>query len=566
MKKLFAVILSLGLIMSPVPVVSNAHAGEGGGYAKQILGMANGIMGGSILMKCKMGSSQMSILVYMAGGLVYVAGEILGGKTQGKKQKSQAKDLESLKANMTEGGDYQKAMIKAQIDDEKTTLETIKKRRKWMLATKVVYGIATVLAILELWWSFPYPVGIAKPYEGACQGGTPSHKPMELAIIAAYSSLLSANGDLKGAAMNLAMGALAKFVLKIEIGNTIADKAIGILSTAYGRIAFFGASAILVQVIDSGLAKEEKKSEKRIEDLEKVLAQFEAADNSIDEGSLAGATEYDEGKDDKEKKKKHNLKELGEGLKVAKHCYTNTSKGPDYSEAGCKNPMKLNRPKFDSNMNIPTIVAGANLAADMGQAVANGDTASADVSAGQLASMAGRVDKIQGEMMKRLNDHLKAEGKKPIDINAELARQVTALNEGLNKAEPGSGNFSLADIMGGEAGVSDDVNKGDTNPAADIKSEKVADAVPVGAGGGLDLSGLEEAADEADGLGADGAGNVASLSDSLSEFESNESDISKETGVSIFKQLSNRYFLNYTKIFDRKKVAPPLKEPEPAQP
>ncbi len=39
----------------------------------------------------------------------------------------------------------------------------------------------------------------------------------------------------------------------------------------------------------------------------------------------------------------------------------------------------------------------------------------------------------------------------------------------------------------------------------------------------------------------------------LSDFEATEQDIVKTPETSIFKQVSNRYILNYTKMFDRKK-------------
>lgn len=49
---------------------------------------------------------------------------------------------------------------------------------------------------------------------------------------------------------------------------------------------------------------------------------------------------------------------------------------------------------------------------------------------------------------------------------------------------------------------------------------------------------------------------------SLDEFESTVEDINKKPDVSIFKQLSNRYILNYTKMFDRKKEPEVAEEPK----
>ena len=85
MKKIFSVILSLSFILSPLTYSTKAHA-QGGGYEKMILGMASGVIGGSILLKCKLGGTQPSVLAYLAGGLTYVAAEILTGKGQGKNQ------------------------------------------------------------------------------------------------------------------------------------------------------------------------------------------------------------------------------------------------------------------------------------------------------------------------------------------------------------------------------------------------------------------------------------------------------------------------------------------------
>jgi hypothetical protein len=82
----------------------------------------------------------------------------------------------------------------------------------------------------------------------------------------------------------------------------------------------------------------------------------------------------------------------------------------------------------------------------------------------------------------------------------------------------------------------------------------------------IDLSNIggDEAVGDEAMIDPNANGNVASLDESLNDFESTESDISKDPEVSIFKQVSNRYFLNYTKIFQRKEINPPLAEPAPA--
>lgn len=583
MKKLFAIILSLSLIIGPVPV-ARASGGGAGGIAKQILGIANGIVGSAVITKCKLASTQASILVYMAGSLVFVAAEIAGGKKKNQDSANQAQSLDQMKAGMKEGGDYQMAAIDAQIKNEKSNLEFIEKRRKWMMATKAIYAAATALAVLEIWWSFPPPAGIAKPFEGAC-APDPSHKPIVSTIAMAYSSLMASGGNLKGMAMGMGMQMAVKWVLKeffpkVTIGAEIADKAVGILSTAPGRIAFFAAATALVMMIDSELAKEEKDTKKKIADLEKVKESFKLAsqtDNELAEGSsnnnaAAGNNKTETSDPNDPSKKTYEIKDLAKGTELQKQCFAKIDGAMHYSAEACKSSFKLTRPKFQMNMDLPTLKTVSNLATDMGQSVSDGDMGKADLAAGELASMAGRMDAVKDGLMKKLNDQLKAQGKKPIDVNGELNRQVTALNDALNKQNPGSGNYSLAsmgdmgsmDLKGSEASLAAvDPKAGDVTAVPDAKAPDATGVeVPsatsdVGAisEDALGVANAEEA------LGVLGA---QKLEDNMANFESAEGDISKDSDVSLFKQVSNRYFLNYTKIFQRKEINPPLAEPAPS--
>lgn len=556
-------------------------SGGTGGMAKQILGIANGIVGASVITKCKLASTQASILAYMAGSLVFVAAEVAGGKKRNKDSANQAQSLDQMKAGMKEGGDFQMAAIDAQIKNEKSNLEFIEKRRKWMMATKAIYAAATTLAVLEIWWSFPPPAGIAKPFEGACTPD-PSHKPIVTVIAMAYSSLMAAGGDLKGMAMGMGMQMAIKWVMKeflpkVTIGAEIADKAVGILSTAPGRITFFAAATALVMMIDSELAKEEKDTKKKIADLEKVKESFKLAsqtDNEVTEGSGNNAATGDktETSDPNDPSKKtYEIKGLAKGTELQKQCFAKIDGAMHYSAEACKSSFKLTRPKFEMNMDLPTLKTVANLATDMGQSVSDGDMGKADLAAGELANMAGRMDAVKDGLMKKLNDQLKAQGKKPIDVNGELNRQVTALNDALNKQKPGSGNYSMAslgdmgsmDLKGSEASLAAVDPKAGEVTVPDAKApDATAVEVPSAAS---DVGAISEdalgVANAEEALGVLGA---KKLEDNVANFESAEGDISKDSDVSLFKQVSNRYFLNYTKIFQRKEINPPLAEPAPS--
>lgn len=558
MKKLFAVILSLSLIIGPVPT---AQAGTGA-YAQQILGIANGIMGSNIITKCKLASMQPSLMAYMAGSLVYIFAEIAGGKEQKKNQSSSADSLNSLQQNMAQGGDFQKGVIKAQLNDQKKTLKHIKNRKKWLMAVKVIYGIATILALVEFWRSLPPPAGAGVTDQAACTPNPASDKFLTVALGYAYTGLQGyAGGGIMGSAMAIGSSMVAKkvgeFLFKTEVGAQAADAGVPILGSALGRVGFFAAGTILVQLIDSDLSKEKRDSEDRIAQLEKVLDEMDKLGN--DNTEIAEGDIGSEGEDSNDPSSKtYALKALPKGQVASKSCFSSSSAGVNYSEAGCKNSIKFSKPKIDANLNLPTLTAGVNAAHDLGQAISDGDMAKADVAAGNLAAMAGRIDAIKDQMMKKTNDKLVAEGKKPVDVNAELQRQVDNLNSALNKASVGSGNMSLA--KADEANVSSDSGKTD-GEVQEIQTASTKETVTTPANDGLSFN-----EDDLLGAATDAAGEekLATLSESLNNFESNESDIQKDPAVSIFKQVSNRYFLNYTKLFEkRKRAEPPMAEASP---
>lgn len=579
MKKLFAIILSLGLIMAPIPSVNTAHASGGGGYMKILLGMSNGIVGSTILMKCTMGASQPSLLLYMAGSLVYAAAEILGGKNKQKAVGMNAEQLDQLKATMKEGGDYQRAALEGQLKNEEDNLKHVQKKLQWMNATKIVYTLAAIVAIIEWILHFPPPpagIGILKTDVGGCVPNPATNIPMETAIVAAYSILQAyASSGASGALMAGGMGALKSFAPQIaeklgivKVMDTVQEMTISALNSGLGRAAWFGAAALVVTKLTSELQSEASKIRERISKIKAILAQMSGASNNLAEGSTESTSGAGDGNDkiDPATGKKYAIKSLPKSNEVGKHCFTASGKGMDYSEAGCKSAYKIAKPKMEGQFNIPTISAGTNSTVDMANAIASGDLAAAEVEAGKLTSMAGRIDAIHNELKKKADEQLKKMGKKPLDYNAEVARQVASYNDALNKNNPGSGNFSMAEFESTGVGAASISDSAPVDGAGEVAAAGVNGAPEVAAPG-VDLSKIEDAAAAAgegvlDPNAAD-PNKLASLSDGLNGFESNEGDISKDRDVSIFKQVSNRYFLNYTRLFEKKKVEPPMAEPAP---
>lgn len=594
MKKIFATLLSLSLILGPMPA---AHAG-GGGIAKQILGIANSVVGSTIIVKCAMASMQPSLMVYMAGSLVYVAAEISGGNKQKKQEKKQSKNLDNLKSNMTEGGDYQKGVLQAQLNDEKDKLEVIQGRRKWMMATKAIYATATGLAIYEWIRQFPPPpagIGQGIPDAGACSPNPAANMGVVAAIAVAYSGISGyASNGIMGAAVSVGSGL---FLAQLGIGAQIADMTMTALNNALGRVAVFAAATALVIAVDGELAKEESATKKRISDLEKVNNQFNemsAVDTRIAEGSSnqQGANDGQDGAGAGSTSKRE-LKSLAAvEAPEKKECFSADKTGTKYGEASCSNPIKLTRPSLSPQFSVPTLVAGANTATDIGQAVANGDMASAEIEAAKLAAMAGRINAVKDSMMKKLNDQLKAEGKKPISIEDTLGTQLSAFNKELNKQNPGSGNYTMDDLgigsnsNGGSAAVSPDLAAAGDKKVEEIGNGEAVSGDGTANGSMADFSnlGADAEAAAAAAAAAEAAANADPFGDGNNPFGSGNqfatdlssasrgmngadagNDISTERDRSIFKQVSQRYLLNYTKFFERKNVNPPLMDAQAAQ-
>lgn len=541
MRKLFAIIVSFYLVIAPVKV---AHASDVS-LAAPILGIANGIMGGAIISKCKLSTTQPSMLVYLAGGLAFIASEMIAANRKSQDIDNMSKKLDDLKSSKVEGGEYQKEAIQAQIDNEKSNLEFVEKRRNWMLAIKVIYTVAMAIAIAEMFLQIP---PASKPDVAACSSD-PSHKPIANLFALAYSSLASTN-SIGGMASGIAIGTAVKVLLpKVKIATDTADKGVPILNNSYGRIGFFGATAALAFIIDGELAKQERDFKSNIDKIEKVKETLVNDDNKgleVDKPFAKGDTTKDPSLST------YAVKALAKGTELTKRCISASKSGAanDFSSDACKNPMKLVRPKFDGGFDVPTLKMAANSGIDFAQAIANGDLGRADVEAGNLASMAGRIDKIKDDLLKKANEKLKSQGKKPIDVNGEVNRQVAALNGALMKANLGPAQ--LLQMPSGEAAVS----ASSTPP-----SPEVATTVPGPAAVPVSESSTENSVSEISEPEVI-AEPPGSMEEKLSNLEVDEKDISQESDVSIFKQVSNRYFLNYTKIFEKKTINNPPLESE----
>lgn len=574
MNKFFAFILSLFLVIAPVSSSNKAYASSGGGgagsYAKIILGMANSIVGSTIIMKCTI--SQPSLLIYMAGSLVYVAAELIGGNKKKQDVKSGAKDFENTKNTMKEGGDLQRAALQKQLENEKSNLDHAQKKKTWMTATLAVYAAATAAAVIE--------AIIALTNGGSDLAGcapNPSHIPIQVAISYAYVGLSGyAGSGAVGAALSMAMYHFGpKLLAMIGIGTTAMDLAVTALTSAYGRIAVFLAATILVGVITAGISSEISEIQKKIKKIEEALKQFDNSSNELAEGTGTGngtgaegsSSGSDAGAKDKAKEnvadtktfesnmREAQVNELSSNKLAVRKCFSSASGSMEYSEGGCKKSVVLNRVKLNSELTTPLLDSATNAAMDLGNAVASGDTAAADVQAAKLASMATKLEALKDNYVAKFNDTLKKEGKKPINGNDEVNRQVAAFESALK--EKG--------IL--KANSFDDLDKMLASQAKDktgIDQTKVPKQEVITIGGDNKGKSEEERPKKIDFSVSDmstlseGVKEDPTLSSRLDEFEDSGSEISKDSGRSIFEQVSNRYIHSLPRLLKRRETPTPL--------
>lgn len=544
MNKIFAIIFSLHLILAPVAMAQGSgdqfrdgDSSQGGGagfYASQILGLTTGVLGSSILTTCKLGWTQPSIVIFMGGALTHIIGEIAGGKAQNNFHNAKLSNLKMVEEKLKQGGDLQKEVLETALKDEKETRDFIKKRKNWMIAVSTIYTAAAVMAMIEFILSLPPPpagVGILKPAAGGCFAGPLMGQPWSTLLIGAFSMLSPKGGS--GAVSQYGGMAVAIGMMVPSVGAVVSN----LYSMPIPRSISFGVSSALAITITSGLARRQKVAEENIEKMEKVVAQFknETAPTTEIVENLPGSDENDPTKD-----KEYDYKKLAQGT-VPKTCVSNGAGGMEYSESSCSKVYKIPKANINFDMVMPNLHSANNLAHDMAQAVASGDLDKADLAASGLAALASRLKDDKAIVLGKLNDQLKASGKSPLNFDKSVADQISSMQSSLNNTA-GSQMASLNALE--KAQVSG--TTAPTNSAATTITTAKAPEAPA-----MDMGMSTRPAIEQ--MPVETSAPTASLDESLNQYESTAEDISKKSDVSLFKQVSNRYLLNYTKIFKEKK-------------
>ncbi len=312
-----------------------------------------------------------------------------------------------------------------------------------------------------------------------------------------------------------------------------------------------------------GITSEISEIQKKIKKIEEALKGFDESANEIAEGSSTNAppnvatdpTSNEKDKDNPKvdpsaspdsKLRQGRVNQLSTVKKSPRKCFSSASGSMEYSESGCKKPLVLNRVELNAELTTPLLTSATNAAIDLGNAIASGDSASADVQAANLASMASKLEALKDNYVAKFNERLKKEGKKPIDGNEEVNKQVAAFESEL-KAKGILKANSLAEL---ESMLTSEV-KNKTGPdKIQVPKQEV-----IGVKG--ENKGKEEkfSVDDTSSLSEDVEGS--GLSSRLEEFEEGNSDISKDSSRSIFDQVSNRYIRSLPRLLKRRETPLP---------
>jgi hypothetical protein len=321
--------------------------------------------------------------------------------------------------------------------------------------------------------------------------------------------------------------------------NKVGGKALGRgVNTAPGRVVVFGVFAALADVVRNAFKDRVVRANKNIESIDKAITTWT---NATKGGSVTGGSGGDDPTTNTtlalaNNKSSNYLKRLGSVPKLGK-CFSVSAQVDSNS---CKRVMKFNRGLI--NFRSSFLNGTANQALGMGEAFARDDGAGASTIAAGLGSAANaaRVKAEAKGLIAEANAALMRSGGRAIDFDKQVKAQLASFGkDGLS----GSGSGSASAGSGTRASLDED----------DMESESVSSSVAVSAPGAIGQPAADLAFPIDEGITTEPIVE-AKADQSLDDFESSVQDVAKKDDVSIFKQLSNRYILNYKNIFDTKKA------------
>lgn len=593
---------------------ASQHAGGYDFYLKQILALSTGVIGANIITQCHKGMTVPSIAVYMAGAVANVASELLGSKSQNERHKARMSEIEVsqkfVKENVS-GGEFQKEALNQRLKEEKDTRDYLKDRATWQTAISAIYWTAMGLAIAEQMTGYLSATAAAnaaclaasvgpqaamaagcpatvilgtQAAQAAGPAGNPAprtagmgtcapltfYAPFCIQHLEAYLKFTYGACALQPTDGGASMLSMTKILgMGWQVANTSFGGPEGKMSTVsmvtslltmmvpklsktvaasynfpIARSITFGASAGLSTAVSVGLWHRHGVAKKNVEKLERAVNQF-VRETTETEGFETGT---------KEQLSKNAVvksgaayKSLAKGVET-KSCLQRKGSSYDYSAKACNDALKLKPVHFNYSGVGPDVLSVSGMAADFANATSSGDMAQANLIAGKLAAQAGNMKRFAEKMQEAYNKQL-PKNEKPVEFEKSIESQVASMQASLQKSATGQ-EMDLASMGSTDAKLLDE-QKNDAKVESVTATAPSVPEVPVAPDFDFSLDEVNENVQDE---------QVATISNRLEDFETNENDISKRSDVSIFTQLSNRYLLNYTRIFETKRQ---LKEAAP---
>ena len=566
MKKIFAIIMSFQLILTPVALAQSggynipgteesktgvdAYKTTGNGsleggkqFANSLLMTGSGAFGSCLIFCASNSPINFSHYIFMGGAVVLLAGEIAAAIKQKEAKEESEKQVARMNiANAKPGEeitqeqkDTQLGLLELAKEEEIKNRDALKARMDWMTAAEVVYWLAAAGAATEtVMYALSVYTGYTTPQLYNCVG--PQTQTAIMAIGAAYGALANSGRGVGKVVTGAASVAGFMVMLNILI-TSIAPGLNTSLTWPASRIIIFGVFAALAGVVREGYKNKVETAENNIAKIETAIVEWtsagkEGSETEIDTTAVVAQGDY--GGLNAANKTNKLYKSQVKSFKSGK-CLSSNAKGLEHSANACRKPLKFDRSvvKFDSKF----LNGVANQAFEMSESFAQDDMGGAPLQASALASNAARVKSEALGLIKAANNELVKNGGKGIDFDKEVKAQLASYSKLAEDAatsggmKPSSGNVATLDA------------EKDKKPVAVKPFVAPVAAVPARQMPNLSMG--SEMPESAPG--------PAVTVQTIDDFETTEQDFSKQKDVSIFEQLSHRYFLNYSKVFERKK-------------
>jgi len=515
-------------------------------YFQQFFVLALGTVGSTIITQCPIAFSSPSMWAFILGTATQITSEIFLANelsTRHREGLDKLKMKESKLKNHSKGTLDQLELFKAAKADEEQLRDFISRKIVITYGIMATYVLAGVIALFEQAKYIVAPVTLASGDVGCNPILWPKHevitKIVNTAIAGAFTWAVSSQSQ---GNLNF-YGGILMMILGL-FSDVITTSVPLLFGTPTMRTVTFGALGVLQGPVVGFLHAREGIVDENIKKLQCVIDNFKVSTGSLEQ------TLEEDGGGDGPKKREHRLKEL-----------TKVERGGDACEKSsnpkaCRETLKdLHPPKFDFG-DLGILNDGMKSAAGMSNAMRRGDFAGASLHASTLHNMSGRLRKIGQKLQKKINETLKAQGKPTMDYDKETKQRVSMLQGEMRKALAANNISSPNDLKGAGGAAQKELDKLTSKNVA-----KAAPAAPVDPSKNLDVFDEEETVAE-----AAPTEEIQKSGDNLDKFDVQEADISKKSDVSIFVQLSNRYILNYTKIFKKLEIQPPAPTPTQASP